>query len=130
MAAAVEKDALELLMTYTTFHLGVYIALATAVMGADALKNVSHWSLRFVAVPCFLVAGFSGGVIASNAAEFVLFTQTGKFTDIPLGFWCFEGFRYRVWATIEHTAFWAGVLVPALKFLLCGAQPFRRSPTN
>jgi hypothetical protein len=130
MAAAVNSEALELLMTYTTFHIGVYITLATAVIGADALKNIGHWSLRFVALPCFTVAGLAGGVIASSVAEFGLFQQTQKFADIPLGFWGIPIASYRVWATIEHTSFWVGVAVPALTFFLCGAKPFKGAMKN
>jgi len=60
MAAEAGKTGLELLMTYTTFHIGVYVTLATAVIGADAFKNIGHWSLRFVALPCFAIAGLAG----------------------------------------------------------------------
>lgn len=125
MATEAHKEALDLLMTYTTFHIGVYLTLATAVIGADAFK-ISHWSLRFVTFPCFVLAGLAGGIIASNLAEFGLYPQTQEFREIPLGFWCFQIAPYRVWATIEHTTFWVGVLIPAGLFMWRGAKAFKQ----
>lgn len=127
MAGPTDNSNLELLMTYTTFHIGVYISLAAGVIGADAIKNIGHWSLRFVALPCLACAGLAGGVIASSIAEYGLHSQTQPFSEMELGFWWFTVFHYRGWATMEHTAFWIGVLVPTGAFVIKGARPFQRS---
>lgn len=64
-----EPQSLEVLMTYTTFHTGVYVSLTTVFIEADALKKINHWTMRF-AVACFVLAGIRGGIIAANAAEY------------------------------------------------------------
>jgi hypothetical protein len=63
-----EDKRLDLLLTYTTFHIGLYLTLTTAFMGASTLGKPNHWLIR-CAVGCFLLSGACGGIIAENIAE-------------------------------------------------------------
>jgi putative Mn2+ efflux pump MntP len=64
-----EDPRLSNLLTYTTFHLGVYISLVTAIIGVGLLNVginilILRWSAGWI-----LVAGMFGGVVGSNITE-------------------------------------------------------------
>lgn len=119
-----EDKRLDHLLTYTTFHIGVYLSLTTGFIGASIFGNLSHPLLRW-AVFCFLVAGGCGGLIAANIAEY-----RGEpeefFARGALTFWKRRGLTYRALATIEHAAFWIGILPLAAVFLFCGGEVFKK----
>ena len=122
MAADADSKQLEMLLTYTTFHLGLYTSLGAAIAGIKAIKNLGHPTLRF-AVFCLLIAGVSGGVIGSNIPNYSTFKD---FDGDLLGFWMFRLYPYRTWAMIEHTAFWLAVIVPTLTWVF--HRQSRQSP--
>ena len=103
-----EPQSLEALMIYTTFHIGVYVSLTTVFIGASVFKHVNHWTLRW-AVGCFLIAGMCGGIIAANAAEYTDPVPQFFYSHV-LNIWCIPLTTYKPFATLEHLAFWAGLL--------------------
>jgi len=109
------------LMTYTVFHLGVYLSLFTALIGAGILASLDHWLLR-LAVACFAGAGVAGAVIGSNIPKFV---TAENFFKAKIGPWGLRMMTYDAWATIEHGIFWIGFASLAVPFLLCGPSAFR-----
>jgi len=114
---AMNDKRLELLLTYTTFHIGVYLSLTTAFMGASILGQLNHPLLRW-AVACFLVAGACGGIVAANIGEDANVSATTFFASTHrLNLWGKKWFRLKVLTTIEHFAFWAGILPVAIAFL-------------
>ena len=115
-----DSDQLGNLMAYTVFHIGVYIALGTAVIGGGAITHIDHPVLRF-SLLCMLVAGFCGGVIASWIPEYKAWNE---FVDAKIGVWWARWFCYKQLAITEHAVFWAGVLAPAIMYLVKGAAPF------
>jgi hypothetical protein len=119
-AGPLETDQLANLMTYTVFHIGVYITLGAAVIAGGAIKNLDHWTLK-VALGCVLVAGVCGGVIAGSIPEA---RSWSKFSETRIGPAGLHWFRYCVWAHVEHYSFWLGVLVPAITYLRYGAKVF------
>jgi hypothetical protein len=104
------------LMTYTVFHIGVYISLFTALIGVGIFKDFDHWLLRFC-VGCFLCAGVCEAVVGSNIPEHPNFESYSK---TPIGPWGCRMFLYSTWATIEHLAFWLGILPIVGGFLIYG----------
>lgn len=113
-------DQLANLMTYTVFHIGAYITLAAAVIAGGAI-NLDDWSLR-LSVVCMLVAGVCGGTIASKIPEC---SDWKTFEATRIGPWGSELARYATWATIEHLAFWIGIIVPAVVYLIGGTGAFK-----
>jgi hypothetical protein len=118
-----EDNRLDLLMTYTTFHLGVYISLITALIGVAVLGKAQSTFLRF-SVACFLVAGACGTVLGSNIPEFTDFTL---FSQTNIGPWGLALFTYWVWSTVEHLAFWVGITPLAASYIFCGPCIFKKA---
>jgi hypothetical protein len=104
------SDNRELLMTYTVFHIGTYITLAAAILAAQNLggQALNHPVMR-VSLAAFVLAGICGAVIGSNLPESESWQH---FRSHPIGPWGLPIADYAVWATIEHLAFWIGVLLP------------------
>ena len=115
-----ENKQLELLMSYTVFHVGVYVSLIAALIGVGLLTQKTHWLFRW-AVGCFLIAGICGAVIGSNIPDHATFES---FSKSELGFWGFEIRDFRFWAALEHLAFWAGIGPVAVMFLIKGPKAF------
>lgn len=125
-AAAVDTDpnkSLERLYDYTKFHIGAYLTLTASYLTAVGL-NLSgtpvlplSGTLAGLAVLCFVVAGFAGGVIASSLTQVVSGTSE-KFLDSEIGPWGAQKFKgkARTWTYWEHTAFWVGLLIAVLSF--------------
>jgi hypothetical protein len=64
-----EDSRLDRIVTYTTFHLGVYVTLAAAALAVSPeVLRVDEWRLN-VSLLLFALAGAAGGTIASSAAE-------------------------------------------------------------
>lgn len=103
-----EASRLELLMTYTLFHLGLYSTIFVACVSYHKKGNWPAGAVLCVACLCLVIAGFTGGTIAANIPEF---ERWESFSSEPLK--CFGGIdslSYTVFARIEHGAFWIGVL--------------------
>lgn len=118
-----ENKQLDLLLSYTVFHIGVYVSLFTALIGVSVLGGVQSGLLRF-SVACFLVAGVCGAVVGSNIPEFKDFA---KFSQTKIGPWGCGWFTYWYWTTAEHLAFWAGILPIAGLFILQGPEAFKKA---
>jgi hypothetical protein len=118
-----EDQRLDHLLTYTTFHIGVYVSLVAGLISAGVFTQNDHWLLRF-GVGCFLVAGLCGGVIGSSIPDFADFAA---FSTAPIGFWGLKPWTYYWWAKLEHLAFWAGILPITLAFLCKGPALFKKA---
>lgn len=114
--------SLEQLYDYTKFHIGVYLTLTTAFLTVANIKlpagnttpavvPVFHLYMPLVvlAVACFLVAGFAGGVIVSSITQTVG-GSSQTFLKTRLGPWSREWWCGTTWTYIEHTSFWLGLL--------------------
>jgi general stress protein CsbA len=119
-----DDKKLELLLAYTTFHIGVYLTLTTVLIGASILRAVNHPLIRW-AVGCFLVAGASGGIIAANVAERGDSSATFFAAGYRLSIWGVQLFPLHLLTTVEHLAFWTGILPISLVFLFRGGAHFK-----
>jgi hypothetical protein len=117
-----EADQLANLLSYTIFHIGVYISLVAGLIGAGVLKDLDHPVLRF-SVACFLIAGICGAAVGSNIPEY---DKWSTYAAADLGFWGYGILKYSTWTTIEHLAFWAGILPLGFTFIFRGPAGFRR----
>jgi hypothetical protein len=108
-------DNRELLMSYTVFHIGVYITLAAAILAAQELRSTLTHPVMRASMAAFIIAGICGAVIASNLPESKGWED---FSTRRLGPWGLRIAPYSAWATLEHLAFWIGVLVPVGMSLL------------
>jgi hypothetical protein len=60
-----------LLMTYTVFHLGIYLTLIVGIFAVQqALPALATNFLFKMSLACFMVASVCGAAIGSNIAEF------------------------------------------------------------
>jgi hypothetical protein len=117
----VEDGRLNHLLSYTTFHIGVYLSLVGALIGAGIFGSLDHGLLRF-AVACFLIAGICGGVVGSSIPDYKEFAA---FAEADLGFWGIPIAKYNWWTRAEHIAFWVGILPLTLTFLWMGPKAFK-----
>jgi hypothetical protein len=112
-----EDHRLARLYDYTKFHIGVYLASAGAMVtiagsrdGAEFFKNlIESQNLLYASIIAMVVAGISGGVIASSCTMAHSFDQlwhakTGPSLLRPL----MTGER---WAQLEHAAFWVSAIL-------------------
>lgn len=126
-----EFEQLKLLFDYTKFHILLYTTLITLLIGLFAFGIDEEFVTQFrkamkPVVVCFLIAGAAGGVIGTNIPKFDKFstfwhgqdssTNNKKLYISPFGgkFLNFPGKR---WATVEHGAFWIGILIAIYSFL-------------
>ena len=114
--AMVQDPKLDRLLTYTTFHIGVYLSLFSAVIGIDVLtENINDNLLRFSAF-CMLLAGIFGGAIGSNIPEAETYDSV-KISLFGVPFlslkWCIH---------MEHFFFWLGIGPPAVLYIAYGVQ--------
>lgn len=119
--AVEQTDQLANLLSYTVFHIGVYVSLMTALIGAGIFAKLDHCLLR-LSVAFFVVAGVCGAAIGSNIPDFATWDE---FSKAKLGFWSCKLWSYKTWTTIEHLAFWAGILPLAFTFVFRGPRGFR-----
>jgi hypothetical protein len=116
--AEIQLEQVKLLFDYTKFHIGLYTTVTAAyiaVMASDYGKSfflVPNRGLVWSAVIMFLVAGLSGGIIASSCPHYPRFdtlmaTRISPYTEG-------KGFTGRTWTYIEHTSFWIGIILAIL----------------
>jgi hypothetical protein len=119
-----EDQRLKTLFNYTKFHIGLYATLITGLFGVIAYAN-EHKDLKVPAhfltyAKCvavlILVAGAAGGAIASNIADYIDYESFSKASLNVFGVRA-RFLNYRVFAHIEHAAFWSAVLLSAYTFL-------------
>jgi hypothetical protein len=120
--SSAEDPRLSHLLTYTTFHLGVYISLVTAFVGAGLLElGIGSLWLQFSSF-CILVAGGFGGTIASNIPSVTTYTELRrgklKALGIPIA-------PVETCIRFEHGFFWLGILPPALAFIFGGPEALK-----
>lgn len=108
-------DNRELLMSYTVFHIGVYITLAAAILAAQELRSTLAHPVMRVSMAAFIIAGICGAVIASNLPDSKSWED---YSAKRLGPWGLRIAPYSAWATLEHVSFWIGVVVPAVMSIL------------
>jgi hypothetical protein len=117
-----EDHRLELLMTYTVFHIGLYMSLIAALIAVFEIKeNVFPLWVVKASVSCFLIAGACGGIIAVNVAEYdVSLHSVSEFYGehlLNVFGWspCF--LKYKFLEHVEHLLFWIGTLLLVGTFL-------------
>jgi hypothetical protein len=120
-------DQLDLLMTYTVFHLGMYAtlcALLISLLGVDHFKPlIPQFRPYLMAVLLlFLVAAIFGGLVGSSLPYYDSFDE---FSRANLGPWGSELISALTCTHLEHSFFWAGVLVAVVGFCICIFRPKR-----
>ncbi|MEO0987059.1 MAG: hypothetical protein AAFY20_16125 [Cyanobacteria bacterium J06639_14] len=115
-----DDNRLAHLLTYTTFHIGVYISLVTALIGAGIFNPVlgSSWLVRYT-VGCVVLAGICGGIVGKSIPEHRSYDQ---YKNTAIGYFSLKPFPPLVWANLEHLFFWIGVLPLALAFIFGGSD--------
>lgn len=108
-----DDKRLDHLLTYTTFHIGVYVSLGAAIIGATELGKLQVDFFLKSAVVCLLFAGLCGGVIGSTIPNHIDFESL---TKDRIGFWKLKILRVRWWAHLEHSAFWLAVVLLVAPF--------------
>lgn len=117
------EPQLQNLMTYTVFHIGVYVSLAAALIGAGIFGKVDSWWMKSAMI-CFVVAGICGAVIGSNIPHF---SDFATFSAAKLGPWDWHLMPFTTWARVEHFAFWLGLALVGLPYLYWGKAAFPKS---
>jgi hypothetical protein len=105
-----EDHKLDLMLAYSTFHIGLYVSLAAAfIAGSEFLREYRKW-LGW-GVLCLVVAGAFGGLIASNIAEDPVSSAAliAGSTKLEL-LWPGRIITFSTAAHAEHVAFWIGML--------------------
>lgn len=105
---------LDRLLSYTTFHIGLYSAVFAAAIGyLRPNSGTSYWILIPLGLGCLflLTAGAAGGAIAGHIAHFEDYGtfMNAQFTPRLLQRVLREGLTYDKWSLIEHRAFWFGI---------------------
>jgi hypothetical protein len=112
-----EYEKVKLLFDYTKMHIQIYISLGTILVGVFGFHrhfDFCEWILG-ASIFGIGVAGLAGGIIASTLPEC---SSLQEFFDKPIGIWEGKWFFGRTWTRIEHTAFWFGLIVGLLSFLV------------
>lgn len=114
------QKSLDRLFDYTKFHIGLYLTLTASYVAAASIKNAQSKPLFsivpawfWVAVVCFMLAGLSGGVIASSITQTTA-RSTESFLSERIGPWATEWKEARIWTWVEHTTFWIGLVAALL----------------
>jgi hypothetical protein len=111
-------DQLKLLSDYTLFHIGLYTTLVSTLIALAHFRRAKVQGALYVVlvctVICFIVAGAAGGVIASNIPNFSTFAS---YDGANLEVFGRATMPYRLWAHVEHGAFWVGLVIAAVGFL-------------
>lgn len=113
------------LLTYTTFHIGVYITLIAALISSSLIfadSNINIYLLRFSSA-CILMAGIFGGIIGSNISNFNTYEEMKNsklkiFNTLPVP-------NLERCIHLEHFFFWLGTLPIVIIFIVCGADALR-----
>ena len=125
-----EDKRLDRLFDYTKFHIGIYVstggALVTLIGLAAAKAEEGAYIAKLVGSPTALaisfflmvVAGMAGGVIASSSTECKSYEDLWAQPQGPFGLRIVTG---RIWAAIEHAAFWMSALAFSYSILSAAA---------
>ena len=117
--ASARQRSLELLFDYTKFHIGLYLAIGTAYVTVASIKIGDKllleigWCWAGPAVGCFALAGLAGGVIASSITQTAA-RDSREFLREKIGPWNWRIVEARKWTWVEHTSFWAGLVLAFL----------------
>ena len=110
-------EQLKLLFDYTKFHIGLYSTIAGVLVAALATKHAETWRIyRWAlasAIVAIVLAGLAGGVVAASLPSM---TDTPKFWDASAGPYSSNLLTIRQWTYVEHTMFWAAVLLVLIAF--------------
>ena len=103
-----QDNRLENLLTYTTFHIGVYVSLVTALIGAGIFNEDlgNSYIIRYT-VACIFFAGMCGGIIGTNIPKYKSYRSYRK---AKIGFYNIKPFYPDYWICLEHTSFWLGII--------------------
>lgn len=110
------------LLTYTTFHIGVYISLVTAFIGAEVLVGGMNECLLRFSSACVLLAGVFGGLIGSNIPQCKTYDELARGRLSAFGI---PGPTLKWAMHFEHALFWLGILPLACTFIFGGASAFK-----
>ncbi|MFD3318160.1 hypothetical protein ACE414_11035 [Alteromonas macleodii] len=121
-----QDNRLTNLLTYTVFHIGVYISLVSGFIAASAFGDLSGIIMKW-GVGCFFLAGVCGAVIGSNIPDH---TSYDEYLKKHIGFWNIEILKAKYWITLEHIFFWLGITPVVLAFIICGVSAFGVKPNN
>jgi hypothetical protein len=113
-----DYDRVKLLFEYTKFHIGVYLTLASIILGILGLKPPTSVSasmtLLIAGAVLFAIAGMAGGIIVSRLTQVTTYNEFWQKKTGP--FW-WDWLPGQCWTYIEHTSFWLGFASLAAAFL-------------
>lgn len=125
MGEKMDDKRIDRVLTYTVFHIGLYVSLIAALIASG---NSLNWFWARFAIGFLVLAGFCGGVIAGNLSHY-----NGTFDDFEkswMGVMWFRIMTYRWWAFTEHLAFWVGVLPITICYLIHGPAISSSKPSG
>jgi hypothetical protein len=142
-------EQVKLLFDYTKFHIGLYTTLASVLIAALGASFAKEWQIHrelvAAAIVLIALAGLFGGVVASSLPYISskASLHPGKeLYEQPIGpLWTDQtnagklsclAQPVRYWTYLEHSAFWAAVLLLLIAFLpvACDASKRERGPTS
>lgn len=126
------EGQLKWLMDTTLFHVGACVILSTLLLGLLGLdgyreRNSILKPFLFATLVCLLIAGLSGGVVASNIPYFAKFEDLRKASIGAYFGW--PTAPLAVWTFIEHLAFWIGIVI-ALGGVVFATYLPQKAPTK
>jgi hypothetical protein len=107
-------DQLKLLMDYTKFHIGVYLTLTSVGLALIKTLTIPLTDL-LPSIVLLLLAGASGGIIASSIPEY---SDWDSFSNSKLKLLGIDTFSYWVWSKVEHSSFWFAVIYGSYRVLI------------
>lgn len=119
---------LEALLTYTTFHIGMYATLIAALLGLLATDFLKVRAAKFAAflwatLFFFVLAGAAGGLVGSSIPTFRSYAD---FQRAKLGPWGFHWFPSETVVHLEHTFFWLGIVAAVIGLIVSKAPVGKR----
>ena len=118
LPATGEDKRIERLFDYTKWHIGIYLAFGGGLIGLLGSRDGSDFLSNVIKRPTFMlvalfamgIAGAAGGVVASATTRCNSFEElwTGRPTLFRR-----RPFTVETWASVEHYAFWASILMVA-----------------
>jgi hypothetical protein len=101
-------EKLKLLMSYTTFHIGLYTTLGAALVAFLGTNRAGAMKAELIiTLACFVLAGACGGIIGSNIPYF---DDLDTFSAAKIGPWGFRWIPARELVSLEHFFFWLGIV--------------------
>lgn len=119
---AIEDKRLERLFEYTKWHIGIYLSVGGGLVGLLGSRDGNEFLKRVITQPALMgaalgamaLAGMAGGILASAATRSHSFVEVW---DHVLEVYGVPTLKGRIWAGIEHSAFWLSLLLFALSIL-------------